>query len=344
MFSPAGSLTREELDAIDIQGNSLVVDRLLPDKPVAVGDNWQHSEQLLAALLGLDEVAKTTVKSTLKEVADTVARFEFEGNVEGAIYGVSTRIEIKGRYRFDLQRKRIDWVAMLVKEEREGSFVDDGLDVVSRLRMTVMAADEPASLADAALAGLTLKPTRELTELVCRSPAGDWQCRHDRRWFVYHQRPNSTAIVLRLVDRGMPAGQCNLTALPRRQPDKLVSLEEFQADVRRALEKAFGEFVTAGQSTNEAGYRVFRVVVHGAASDIPMRWIYYHLADPQGRQAAFTFVVEQKLTERFADADKGLVGSLRFLDAETNQQQPPETNGAEKAEKETAKDAQDAEK
>src|SRR3972149_6288797 len=38
LFSPRGSLTREELELIDVQGNSLLLDRLLPDKPVAVGD------------------------------------------------------------------------------------------------------------------------------------------------------------------------------------------------------------------------------------------------------------------------------------------------------------------
>ena len=135
LFSPGGNLTRDELDAIDIQANTLLLDRLLPEKAVAVGDRWPHSAELVAALLGLDEVAKTTVQSTLKEVTEDVARFELTGRVEGTIYGVSTAIEIKARYRFDLQTKRIDWVGMLVKEVREGSFVD-GVDAVSRLAIT----------------------------------------------------------------------------------------------------------------------------------------------------------------------------------------------------------------
>jgi hypothetical protein len=119
-------------------------------------------------------------------------------------------------------------------------------------------------------------------------------------------------VKLRLVDHGTPAGQCILSSLPERDPDKLVSLEEFQEDVRRALGKSFGEFVEASKSSNAANYRVYRVVVHGTASDIAMRWIYYLVADPQGRRAAFTFTVEQSLVERFADADKAMVQSLRF--------------------------------
>ena len=140
--------------------------------PSAIGGRTPRNS--LAALLGLDEVAKTTVQSTLKEVTEDVARFELTGRVEGTIYGVSTTIEIKARYRFDLQTKRIDWVGMLVKEVREGSFVD-GVDAVSRLAISITPVPAPASLADEALAGLTLKPTPELLDLMHQSPGG-WRC------------------------------------------------------------------------------------------------------------------------------------------------------------------------
>ena len=89
---------------------------------MAVGDRWPHSAELLAALLGLDEVAKTTVQSTLKEVTQSVALFQLTGRVEGTIYGVSTTIRSRP-VLLDLQTKRIDWIGMLVKEVREGSFV-----------------------------------------------------------------------------------------------------------------------------------------------------------------------------------------------------------------------------
>ena len=113
-------------------------------------------------------------------------------------------------------------------------------------------------------------------------------------------------------------GQCNASSLAQRDPDKLVSLEEFQADVRQALGESFGEFVEASQSVNAAKHRVLRVVVHGVAhnksGDVPIRWIYYHVADQQGRQAALTFIVQQEHVERFADADKPVVESLQFVE------------------------------
>ena len=314
LFSPDGSLTRDELDAVDIQANSLLLDRLLPEGAVAVGDRWPHSAELLAALLGLDEVAKTTVQSKLDEVAKTVARFEISGRVEGAIGGVSTVIDIKGRYRLNLRSKRIDWVGMLIKEVRENSFVTDGVDVVSRLSIKITPIKEPARLADDALAELDLKAAPGSTFLTYESVGGDWQCQYDRRWYIHHQRPKVDVAVLRRVDRGELAGQCNLASLPQRKPEEIVSLEEFQADVRKALGESFGEFVEASQTSNEANYRIYRVAVDGTSSEIPMRWIYYLVADSQGRQVAFTFAVEQKLVERFAGADSVLVESMQFAD------------------------------
>ena len=101
LFSPRGTLTPSELETIDIEADSLLVDRLLPEKPVAVGETWKPSGEFLAVLLGLDEIAKTDVQSTLNEVTGKVARFSMSGRIEGAVQGVSTQIELNGKYRFD---------------------------------------------------------------------------------------------------------------------------------------------------------------------------------------------------------------------------------------------------
>jgi hypothetical protein len=311
LYSPQGNLTRDELDAIDIQANSLLLDRLLPEKPLAVGESFSPPEQFLAALLGLDRAAKSTVQCTLKEVVEAVARFEMQGRVEGSVAGAAAEIELKGRYRFDRARQRIDWLGMLIKEDRRPGAATDGLDAISRLQMTVVEAPQPDALSDAALAKFSPIPTAAAKLLAYETPGGGCRFNYDRRWVVEH-----SGNVMRLVDDGVSAGQCNFAVLPRREPDKLVSLEEFQNDVRSALGANFGEFVTAAQSVNAAGLRVLRVTARGAvrdkSGDLPVQWTYYHLADRQGRQAALTFTVEQQRLDIFADADKEIVDSLRF--------------------------------
>ena len=48
------------------------------------------------------------------------------GVVQGAIGGVSTEIELKAKYEYDLQQKRITWFALLIKEKRAVGHVSPG--------------------------------------------------------------------------------------------------------------------------------------------------------------------------------------------------------------------------
>ena len=75
--------------------------------------------------------------------------------------------------------------------------------------------------------------------------------------------------------------------------------------------------ISAKQETSHSGYRVFRVVVDGNASEVPIQWIYYLLADQTGRQLAMVFVVESELLERLAGADEQLAASIEFVDRTT---------------------------
>jgi hypothetical protein len=311
LFSPHGALTRDELDLIDVLANSLLLDRLLPEKPVAIGEAWKHPEELMVALLGLDAARQSDVQSVLKEVTGTVARMELSGRVEGATGGVSTEIELKAKYRFDLKNKRIDWLGLLVKEQRSIGHVKRGVDAVARFEVRISPKAGSPRLSDAALENLSLKPTAELSRLSHSSVEGGWQITHDYDWHVIGDHRELT--ILRRVDRGELIAQCNVSALPELGPGKQVTLTEFQEDVRKALGESFGEFVEAGQWGSEADYRVYRVVVRGEVSQLPIQWCYYLVANKEGRQVAFTFTVEQKLVESFDKADERLIRSFRFL-------------------------------
>ncbi len=312
IFSPAGTLTNAELELIEHQGNSLLMDRFLPDQPMAVGDSWKHSERLMALLLNLDEVGQTDVQSVLTEVTDKVARFEMSGKVAGAIDGVTSEIEIKARYRFDLMRKRIDWLGMLIKEKRQSSPVSDGIDATAQVQMTILPAKQSEHLSQADLKDLPLESTPQLLRLSHFSQQGGWEIVHNRSWRVYRDLPD--AAVLRRIERGELIAQCNLSSLPPGKPDKLVSLEEFQEDVKQALAKEFKEFVEAGQTVDQASRRVLRVVARGTAADLPILWNYYHLADPEGRQMGCVFTIEEKYAKRFGLADQELLEGLRFVE------------------------------
>jgi hypothetical protein len=313
LFSPRGPLTYKELELIDVQFDSLLMDRFLPDKHLAIGDSWKPSEKLLAQLLGLDEVGQSDVQCVLKEVTDKLVRFEMTGKVSGAIDGVTSEIEIQARYRFILQNNRIDWLGMRIVEQRRSSPVSDGFNTVAILQMSIVPKGQSENLSEAELKDLPMRSTPELIRLSHVSKQGGWEVTHDRNWYIF--RDKQDLAILRRLENGEVIAQGHISSLPQATPDKLVTLEEFQEDVKKALAKEFKEFVEAGQSFDDSKRRILRVVLRGEASELPITWVYYHIADQQGRQMACVFTFEEKYADRFGNADQKLIESLRFIDA-----------------------------
>jgi hypothetical protein len=317
LFGLREPLTRDELEVIDVLGNSLLLDRLLPERPVAVGASWKPGDKVVAALLGLDGVTRCDVQCVLKEVTKIVARVELSGNVEGPVNDTTTRIKLKAKYRFDLRSGRIDWFGLVTREDRGISQVAVGFDVIVRFQTTITPEETPPQLTKEQLAGLGVEPTAQISQLRYESPRDRWHITYDRRWYLNsNDRQNA---VLKLIREGAVTGQCNIASLPKRDREQLISLEDYQNDVQRALGKNFGELVDAKQWGNAAGYRVLRVTANGVArdksSELPICWIYYHVADEHGRQLALTFTVEKEHLDRFAEADRAIVDSLRFAES-----------------------------
>jgi len=74
IYSPLGPLAREQLELIEIQGNPMLLDRLLPTSEVDIGDHWRHDDQLVAQLFGLDAIHRNDLTSTLRAVSDVAGR------------------------------------------------------------------------------------------------------------------------------------------------------------------------------------------------------------------------------------------------------------------------------
>jgi hypothetical protein len=319
LFSPETALSRDELELIDILGNSLLIDRLLPSSPLAVGQTWKPSRTLLAQLLGLDAVGQSDVQCELIEVTDSVGRFQMTGSLAGTVHGVATQIQLKSKYRYDRRSRRIDWFALSMKEVRAVALVAQGFDVVAQVQVRIVPKSSvPDAFAPERLEGLTLEPGKAAEALIYEPPGSDWQLAHNRQWFVTRDAPD--LVELRLVGRGELVAQCSISPLPRVPVEKLPSLERFQEDVRRALGDRFERFVSAGQWANDAECRVYRVVVSGTAqaelkqtaAKVPIEWRYYLVVNQEGRRIVLAVTAEAELAERLGDADRELADAIRF--------------------------------
>ncbi len=310
LFSPDGPLTREELELVDLPANSLLLDRLLPDQPVRVGDHWPHADTLVAEFLGLDAVSQNDTRSQLKEVTGNRARLELAGRVLGAVGGVATEIEVKAKYRFDFQERRVTGLGLLVKEKRAIGHVNTGLDVVAKLQMSLAPADGGAELSEQRLAALSLEPRVELVALECAAPNKKFHICHGRDWHLMTDAGDMLA--LRYLQRGELVAQCNVSSLADVEPGKEPSLETFQHDLERSLGASFERYVEASESTTSTGHHIYRVIVEGRVSDLPIQWHYFLVADRSGRLAVFAFTVESELVGLLGDADEALVATIEF--------------------------------
>lgn len=309
-FTAGALLTRDELELVDVQGNSHLLQFLLPGKPAALGEVFTIDDDKLARVLGLDLLTKNEMQCRLVNVEEKIAMFEAAGAVIGAVGGIHSELEITAKYNFDRQRRRISWFAAHIKETRAIGHAEPGFEVEARLRLATLPLERPKHLTNDQLAALRTvdEPTR--SSLVFKPASGTYQILHDTRWRAMLDRHDVS--ILRLVDRGDLIAQCNISELPKRKQDERLSLAEFQRDVQKSLGDNFEQLLEASEYSAANGNRILRAVASGTASGLPIQWIYYHIGNDAGASVALAFTLEEKLVERLAEADRQIVESLEF--------------------------------
>jgi hypothetical protein len=312
-FAPQDLLTRDDVELLTITGDSLAVDRLVPSDALAVGDTWKLPAKAVILLCNLDEADSVDVEGKLAHCTADEAKFEFQGKVEGAIDGISTELELNGKFFFDRRKSRVVWLALSVKEKREMGFVAPGVEATSRLQLQIEPLSESVDLATDRLATLPLEGNAGQLLLLHKPASGRFTVAHDRRWQVIND--NEKVAVFRMMDRGELVAQANVSPAKKLPEGKSIALEAFQDDVRTILGKGFGSFVKASEGISQHGYRVLRVEAIGRVDDLEITWTYYHLTDRQGNALALSFTRESRLAEQFAEGDVAFIEGLQLVDA-----------------------------
>ncbi len=321
LFSPKGPLTRDELDLLDIPGNTAVLDRLLPPLPIQKDAQWNPGPEVLARLLGLDVVTESDVTGKVKEMlSGGVVRVEFSGRLSGRALGAATKLELLGRYQFPMSSPKISWFAMLVRENREGGAVDSGFEAVARLQLQRSARPRPQQIPLDELAQITFPPLEADKKILFRDEARGWQLLHDRRWYLVGRSDGLTAF--RFVDAMRSVAQCNVAPATDDRQD--VTLSGFQELVKQLLGDRFRRIVDFDEQTSPTGHRMFRVHATGLVNDLTIHWFYYLLTSPGGQNYVAVFTVEDQDLPLFGEADKDFIAGLAFL-------QPSETAPAAEA-------------
>jgi hypothetical protein len=311
LFCPDGPLSREQLDLIDVVGDSISLDRLLPTSAVATDESWSNDADVMGPLLTLDSVAVCEVKSILESFNASYAKIRLAGSVQGTTDGAATEIEVKAVYLFDRSSKRVTKLNLAVRERRSIGGATPGIDAIAKLQIQVEPIKKSAKLDDAAIAKATAATRHPARDLVYESGPLGLRFTHDRRWFVTSERRES--VTLRRIDRSDLVAQCTLTALPPKSAGRQTSLEQFQQDVTFSLGKSFGEMVSSRQWQNSAGLYCYELIARGLVEEVPVEWHYYLLAPESGERVSAAITLEKSMVDRIGQADRELIESLETL-------------------------------
>ncbi len=320
LYSPLGPLVRDELELLRFPGEPLVWNALLPADPVEVGGSWKILDFITAALLGIDVVTASELKATYAKQDGAVAKLELAGSVAGAVAGVVTDLVVNAKASFDTRQKQFTWLAISVEEKRAIGHAQPGFETTTRVRIAAANLASSGYLTDQALEGVPLEQQAGSTLLLHKSADGGFDLLHDRRWHVMTDHREAT--VLRLIDNGDLIAQCNIARLPDVPAGKQLSMDAYQQEVITAIGKNFSQVVTSDIAQTDSGLRQLRVVAAGTAEEIPVQWIYYHLADDQGRAIALVYTMAARLAERFTELDRSMVDSLTLRDRPTGATTP----------------------
>ena len=253
------------------------------------------------------------------DVQNDVAEITIDGPLSGATKGVATQIELKGKLTFDFKRGMTNGLVLAIKEDRGLGYADPGLDVVAKLKLAIVPLPESKLLTGEVISNARLPQSDEPPPLEYFSKDKGYRFLHDRRWHVVGD--TRELVVMRFVNRGDLVAQCNVMPATK-SLDKPIELDQFQADVQKALGQMFGRFENAAESSTPSGLRMLRVIAAGTAEKLPIQWRYYTIHDKTGRAISLVFTLEAPLAEQFKDQDKPIVESVEFAEPSVAETKP----------------------
>ncbi|WP_165069493.1 hypothetical protein [Paludisphaera rhizosphaerae] len=314
VFSPAGSLTRGELELVEGLGDTLCLLDLLPETPVAKGKPWDVRKTALWAITGYDSVTSSTMKGEVESTTGDEVRVTIRGEVKGLVLGAEGAMTCDGFLTFDRKAGMITALELNRTESRRPGEIEAGLELKSTLTIVRRGGLEaPAELSDAAVAALSPEatPSRLLLQLI--APDGRYNLLHDRSWHTHWD--DRKLVVLKKYAEGRVKAQCNLVYGPDAPKGKHQDVQEFERDVRRALKDRIDHVIGGGEVPGDAdgGFR-WKLGVQGMQGDLGVVWYYYLLASPRGEQLMATFTMADSDAGAFGGEDETIVGTLQWND------------------------------
>ena len=317
MASVQDLLNQSELNLIKNPADPLTYAGLLSKKSVAEGDKWEADKNALANFLAVDRILYTDAKMMLKTATRSTARIYLLGQVDATVDDAGTSMKVSAVFDVDRKSNQVTQVRLSINENRQAGQVAPGFEGKSRVNVQLRSDDSCEHLSTNNLKKLT-KSRRIKQRLQWMSDAGKFALEYDPRWKMIASE--NQAAILRYVDDGDLMAQCNVVQLPSRPASNPLTLAKYRKEIETIIRPdKTAKLIGAKAIKTTNGFDALRVTVKGVEKDVPVKWIYYHVAAEDGRRLTFIFTLEQEIADVFQPSDQRMVNGLSFF----SNQAPP---------------------
>jgi hypothetical protein len=308
VYSPAGAMSRSELEVVSEHFDTLTLVGLLPGKAVKVGETWKLPSPVAAALCSLEGMTEHKLTGKLEKVTAREAAFSVAGTAAGVWQGAQLRTTVEATGTFDLQAKRITALVWKQKDDRDQGPVSPASSLQMTVNVKRKAIDQPASLADVALVSVPqgFTPPGPMTNLEYRDPGDRYALIHSRDWFL--TAASAEHAVLRLMDREWIA-QVTVTPWTKAKKGEHLSAEQFKSAMNETTGWRPERELQAGEIPAQ-GKWIYRLSQLGQLNGVSVLQNFYLVAAPTGEQVVLTFTLSPKMADKLGARDLSLAGSL----------------------------------
>ena len=311
-YSPAGPLTRDEVELVSEHFDTLAVTGLLPEKEVKVGDSWKLPNEVVLALGQFEALIAHEITAKLESVDDGFAVITIGGKAQGIELGALAKITVSASARYEILRKRLVRLEWAQKDERDQGPASPACTVESSTVVKRAPIETPKELNEASLESVPkgFEPPPALTLVYHRDAKDRYDLAVTRDWNLVAQ--TDTHLVLRLIERGELVAQASLTAWTKAEEGKHTSPEEFKRAMAEAPGWTLEDVLDDGEVPTENGRWLYRVVARGTMDDVKVVQNFFLLAAPSGEQVVITFTMKPGQAAKIGSKDMTLVGSIGF--------------------------------
>jgi hypothetical protein len=315
VYSPAGPLTRDELDLTSDHFDTLSLTGLLPGKAVTVGESWKVSNAVAQALCSFEGLTQQNLECKLEEVNGQTARVSVKGTSTGIDVGALVKLSIDATCLYDLSSRRLTRLEWKQKDDREQGPASPASSMETTITLTRSAIEEPPTLSNVSLVSVPpgFTPPEAMTQLEYHDAKTSFGMLYGRDWQTTSRSDDH--LVMRLMDRGDLVSQLTLTPWTKAEKGTHLTPEEVHEIMTKTQGWQPQQELQAGEVPAEKDRYIYRISAIGQLEGRQVMQNYFLVAGPEGEQVVLVFTLEPKQVDRLGTKDLELAGAIEFLSA-----------------------------